>query len=191
MFETISFTYVYDGFFRKTFSSEVEWVDFKEVLDHILTLREDAFRILVHTINAKGRIFRRIYLTRENLLSIVDNLHDGLNFALSLLHISRYYELFEKYDYCKQVWVDTYGFEMNEFSIFTSMFEVFYDYPKNGTCGICYDTIYMDYIKTIDFPSHYDPYDCFFVCAHEGDKSHHLCHNTANFLTYWLKMMSG
>lgn len=54
MFESISSTYVYDRFFRKILSSKVEWGDFKEVLDYILTIREYTFKNLVLTINSKG-----------------------------------------------------------------------------------------------------------------------------------------
>lgn len=65
----------------------------------------------------------------------------GLDLALSLLHVSGYSEVYEEYDSCEQTWVDTYGYEMNESSILTSMFEMFYDNPRNGKGGVSYTSL--------------------------------------------------
>lgn len=61
MSENIGSTYVYNRFFRETYGSEVEWEDFNEVINYVLTIRENTFRNLVLTINAEGQVFRRDY----------------------------------------------------------------------------------------------------------------------------------
>lgn len=93
-------TYIYDRFFRKTFGSEVEWEDTNEVTDYVLTIRENTFRNLVLTISAE--VFRRISLPTKRLLGISDNIYEGLNLALSPLHVSRYSEVYEGYYSCEQ-----------------------------------------------------------------------------------------
>jgi len=65
MSENIGSAYVYDRFFRKTSGSEVEWEDFNEVINYVLTTRENTFRNLVLTINGEGQVSRRISLTKK------------------------------------------------------------------------------------------------------------------------------
>ena len=99
MSENIGSTHVYDRFFRKTFGSEVEWEDFNDVINFVLTMIENTFRNLFLTINGEGQVFGRISLTKKLFLITYMK---GLDLALSPLHVSRYSEVYEEYDTCEQ-----------------------------------------------------------------------------------------
>ena len=99
MSENIGSTHVYDKFFRKTFGSEVEWEDFNDVINFVLTMIENTFRNLILTINGEGQVFRRISLTKKLILITYMK---GLDLALSPLHVNRYSEVYEEYASCEQ-----------------------------------------------------------------------------------------
>jgi len=57
---------------------------------------------------------------------------------------------------------------MDEFTVLTSIFEVFYDNFRNIKGGTCYNSGYIEYLKVRNPSSYYEPYDCFFDCIHSS-----------------------
>lgn len=76
--------------------------------------------------------------------------------------------MYDEYDGCESEWIDVYGHEMSEFSILTSIFEMFYDNSRIGNGCICYSSNYIHYVKVKSASIDYGLYDCFFDCVHSS-----------------------
>ena len=68
------------------------------MLLYVVGKKERIMRNVCLTLTADYKMFRRISLTRNRLLSIGLGIIDALKLALDELHYRRYVEIFEEYD---------------------------------------------------------------------------------------------